>query len=1693
MKRLLFCLLILTSFVGKAQVYNNEWIDHTKTYYKFKVGRNGLFRIPQSTLSAAGLGNTPAEFFQLWRNGQQIPIYTSIANGIFSGNDYIEFWGEMNDGKADKELYRNPDFQLNDKWSLSTDTSTYFLTVHADAQSNLRLTATANNVSSNTLPAESYFMHTEGRYFRDRLNRGAAVYVGELLYSAAYDRGEGWTSPNIGANGTNNFTFNNLFVFPGGPNPKFKIHVSGNSYANTRRYRVEINGDSVLGKQVDYYNYSKDSTQIPLNLLASNTAAVTVRNIAEGGNMVIHQYELTYPRRFNFGGSSNFEFKLPASSQGNYLEITGFNYGSSAPVLYDLTNGMRYVADISSASVIRIALQPSAGERRLVLVSQEGSNVNTVNALTTRNFVNYRNAISQGNFLIITNSLLIPNSGHDPIEEYRLYRSSVEGGSHIAKIYLVDELVDQFAFGIKKHPASIRNFLLFAHSQFSVAPKHVFLIGKGLNYVEQKNNESNPEVDLLNLVPAFGFPASDVMLAAEKGSSYPLIPVGRLSVINKEEVALYLKKVKEFELAQRTPSPFIKDKAWMKNVMHTVGSSEPGLQAILDNYMTDYKRIISDTLFGGKVHTFTKTSAESVQQLNSGQVDRLFEEGLSVITYFGHSSAAALEFNLNSPEQYNNQGKYPLFIGLGCNAGNFYTFNSGRFISRETLSEKYVLAQDKGTIGFIASSHFGIVHYLDIYNTRLYKAMTKTVYGGSIGQMMQATIADMFAYTSQEDFYSRSQCEETSLHGDPAIVINPHLQPDYAIEDQLARVIPGFVSVADKTFRVSAKFMNLGRAIGKDVKVRINRTYPDGTTGVIYEQYLPGIRYADSISIDVPIDAVKDKGNNKLTITIDPDNEIDELFETNNSVSKEFVIYDDEARPVYPYNLSIVREQNIKFLASTANPFSTLKSYQFQIDTTELFNTPLASQTVSSKGGVLEFNAGINFKENTVYYWRVGVVNTSGNLQWNAASFTYIPGSELGYNQAHLHQHFKSNLHQIKLDSTSRRWSYGTVNNSLFLRVATFTDGALQESDITVAVNGDPYIRSTCWFSSLVFNVFDPNSFKPWENTTLQGASSEYPTGLGLYGSSSNNCQVGTKYNFEFRYTSPEDRKKIMDFMRDVIPDGAYVAVRNFTLNPARYPGFPVAWADEWAADTSLYGSGQSLYHYIKQAGLHSIDLFYETRPWGLVYKKGDPSFEPQSIMANKMTDRLSLPVTCPSPATSGVVLSPILGPAKSWKSFVWDGSSIESDGDQSQVSIIGMMKNGYVDTLFRNITPADNNIDLSSIDAVKYPYLQLYMKDQDEVHATPYQLKYWRVLYEPVAEGAVSPNVFFEMKDTVEVGEPISFKMAFKNISPYKFNDSLKIRMVVVDNNNVTHEIPVLKHRPLNAGDTIHVRHPLDTRKFAGFNTLFVDVNPDNDQPEQYRFNNFIYKNFFARGDSLNPLLDVTFDNNRILNGDIVASKPNIVIKLKDEAKWMYLDDTSMVKVKVRYPNNEIHYYTYSSDTLRFTPAQNIPGSNNTATVYFNPYFKEDGDYELIVEGHDKSANKAGAVEYRVGFKVVNKPMISNMLNYPNPFTTSTAFVFTITGSEVPQNIKIQILTITGKIVREITKQELGPLRVGRNITEFKWDGTDQYGQKLANGVYLYRVITNHNGKSLDKYKAKDDNTDQYFNKGYGKMYLMR
>ena len=46
----------------------------------------------------------------------------------------------------------------------------------------------------------------------------------------------------------------------------------------------------------------------------------------------------------------------------------------------------------------------------------------------------------------------------------------------------------------------------------------------------------------------------------------------------------------------------------MKNVVHVTGGGDSYLGTVLCNFMSVYKSIIEDTLFGGKVYTFCKTT-----------------------------------------------------------------------------------------------------------------------------------------------------------------------------------------------------------------------------------------------------------------------------------------------------------------------------------------------------------------------------------------------------------------------------------------------------------------------------------------------------------------------------------------------------------------------------------------------------------------------------------------------------------------------------------------------------------------------------------------------------------------------------------------------------------------------------------------------------------------------------------------------------------------------------------------------------------------------------------------------------------------------------------------------------------------------------------------------------------------------------
>ncbi len=423
------------------------------------------------------------------------------------------------------------------------------------------------------------------------------------------------------------------------------------------------------------------------------------------------------------------------------------------------------------------------------------------------------------------------------------------------------------------------------------------------------------------------------------------------------------------------------------------------------------------------------------------------------------------------------------------------------------------------------------------------------------------------------------------------------------------------------------------------------------------------------------------------------------------------------------------------------------------------------------------------------------------------------------------------------------------------------------------------------------------------------------------------------------------------------------------------------------------------------------------------------------------------------------------------------------------------------IDTLFSH---NDSIIDLQTLfSAQTYPYIRLKAHYIDSGSFTPAQIDRWHVLFTPLPEAAIDGSngyTWIPDVDTLHEGEEFKFAVDIKNISKLHM-DSLLVSYFIEDNNHVKQPLPYERQDSLRAFQTLRDTITFKTTGFPGLNSLWVEVNPyvngslvQTDQLEQYHFNNFLQVPFYVIGDYINPILDVTFDGRHILNGDIVNPKSEIYISLKDDNDFLVMNDisdTTLFGIFLTGPDGvqkRIPFIDGSgNEVLQWQAAES---QYKKFKIIYSAYFETDGIYTLLVQGSDRSGNLSGDSQYKISFEVIHESSITKLMNYPNPFSTSTRFVFTLTGSEVPDEFLIQIMTVSGKVVREITEDQLGQIYIGRNITEYAWDGTDEFGDPLANGVYLYRVLSQINGEEI---KLRETEADKYFTKEFGKMYIIR
>ena len=1720
MKRIFFYsifVLLFSTIDAFSQSYGNEWINYNQKYYSFNIFKTGIYKLDYTTLSNSGIpiSTFTSSNIQLFGKEREVPLYISDGgDSSIDPGDYILFYAEKNDGWLDSTLYQNEDDIGNPAYSLFNDTIRYFFTWNT-SNNNLRFVEEQSVDFTNYTPSNFILKKVETSYNNFYNQGGGRISIAS---SSFYKGGEGFgNTQQNGVNGsgqyTLNLTANTISLYNGldAPLSKFLGISTTNSEASytgsgNHHLRWKIgNQDYVLHDEIliDYKHVlvKKDFSSILLN---NGITSLKWSIIDDQGSLTdfqsLNYWSIIYPKTPTLDGLNKGDFWVKNNTIQSKIRLDLSNTTVTSPIVFIFGDSKPKKAKLTSNNGVYSTLfSNSTNGKDQYVVVQDLSLVVSISSLKPVNgtsiFTDFSTIDSDSALLMIYSPVLETQS-----LEYQSYRNSNNGGGYNTVLANIEELYLQFGGGIVKHINGIRRFSFFMYDKSNIKPVGLFLMGKGVALADNgspygtRGSRINLSSYNSNLIPTFGEPASDVAITADikNGGWSPLIPTGRIDVKTNDELKNYLNKIKEYESKQDPNSIYSSsEKDWQKQILHFGGGSNAYQQTTFQGYLNSMQESIESASFGGKVKRIYKNSSLPFDPTLLTDITAKIQQGVSLITLFGHAASSGFEINIDSPSNWHNIGKYPILIANTCYTGNMYT----NAATPNSITQ-FVNVTNGGAIAFVGSSWEGVDQPLGQYSKELYKQFSLYSYGKSLSEQIKRTIQQL-QLNNGNDLLLESASSQMNLNGDPIIRLNWHAKPEIEITEDKIWFLPKKIDLTVDSIEVNIVLTNLGKAIVDTFDLEIKRDFPFSSIDSIYTVKIPSLNYKDTIHFKMAMQPNIGIGINNISISVDIPSLIPEQFDesNNNQVSKVLFINIDGIVPILPEDFAVVPSDSINLKASTINPIADFNSYRFEIDTTDLFNSPEHRfASISGYGGVKEVfpsdwklvsnnqTAKLVCSDSAVYFWRVALEAT--NLDWHEQSFQYIKG-KTGWGQDHFFQFKNNGFSGLNYNRNIREKEFNVGLADTVFSIVYPAKPALYYTNF----NGQQVDYATCHWPSPALNVvvFDGLTHNAWGTRYV-------PTGSNLnnnFGNDNDNggCRNRVVKFFSFLQTNTTSLNAFQDMVLNKVPDGSYMLI---------YPSQSARYSDWATLAPNIFSTFSTL-------GSDSIKAGRPNYSFIFFCKKGDPNsvVEKYGLSQNEI---VTLTAILPKKDYHGSEISSFIGPSSDWGNVYWKQDSLElvtTDSTELHIQAYDIHKSFQfqIDTTFSH---KDSILNLNKlINANSFPYIRLSAEYIDTTSFSPAQINHWHVLYDPLPEAAIDGTekyTWIPNKDTLNEGEKIKFAVDVKNVFTISM-DSLLINYWIEDADHIKHKIPFSRRKPLSVNETIRDTIEFSTEGFVGINSLWMEVNPYvngsvyiTDQPEQEHFNNLLQVPFFVRGDNINPILDVTFNGRHILNGDIVSPSSEILISLKDENPFLLMNDisdTTKFGVYLTDPKGvqkRIPFMNSSGEVImQWIPADE---QNKKFKIIYPATFNDNGKYTLMIQGTDRSGNLSGDLQYKINFEVIKESSITYLMNYPNPFSSSTRFVFTLTGSVIPENIIIQIMTVTGKVVREITESELGRIYIGRNISEYDWNGTDEFGDPLANGVYLYRVKAQINGVDI---KHRDTGADSYFTKDFGKMYLLR
>lgn len=1663
--------LISCGLTGLTQ-FGNEWIHYDQPYWKFPVFRNNLLRICAETLIPQGfpVGINPETIRVIFREKEVFVHITGANDESFDSDDCIEFLGNINDGWLDSLVWDQTQHLANPFFSQFNDTAYAFITIGPSP--GLR-TSLLSHFNYSSFEPEAYCFFRSLREYHAEYLIGRADANGISL--PTYGQAEGWMSARFpkGASLHSDLSTPNAHSVSTAPPARVTAVSAGASAAEgSPNHHLQVGWGNPFNLVTDTlysgHQLNKFEFAIPASALGSATTRITHRSVDDLGvaadNHSVAWASLTYPHTWNFSDYNVGQaFYVRDLDNSGWIRFDIIALSIDSPRFFICRNGLQSeIISSQENGVWKILFPVDDNQLREIRIFSQQTSItqNSVTKATSSGyFTNYQAAETDSAFLIITHPTLWNAS-----LSYAAWRQQ---NGHSVRMANVQELFLQYGGGIPSHPLAISRYCKHLTDTWPSPPAHLFLIGKSIHEMTIGPNTGSrisPSLYSRNLVPSWGWPSSDALFTARWNAPLynPSIPTGRLAAETPQQVLDYLAKIVQHESQPQ--------QRWQKNILHFGGGGNAFEQGLFKSYLSGYEQLAKDTSFGAQVYTFLKNTTDPIQMNLSDSIRHLIDEGAAVLTFFGHASSTGFDQNLDEPANYNNPGRYPLLIGNSCYTGNIHLAES------MSASERFVHAPQRGVIGFVAKPDLGIPAYLDMFTAGLYRHLFRQDYGKTVGQCMRESVLD---FQQAGDFYRENTALTFALHGDPAVRIYPRTRPDFDLHAADITFDPPQISAQVDSFRVVIQVHNTGKATNQPVAVELIRHYPDGSDSSLVA-IANRILNRETISFTLPVDPSRALGVNYFDILVDlPSNQVDELDDYSNNAVYQIPLHitSGELIPVVPPNFAVVPEPLITLYASTGDPLEPLRTYRIQIDTTDAFNSPwMLEFTATQKGGVVEWTLPFSLTDSTVYFWRCSADSLSPDqsFRWRAASFQYISG-QTGWGQDHFYQFGQNGMGGLTHDRDSRTWGYEPFNAALRCEVFGNPSTSFEALGTRYLLNLDVQDYSGPGnLPCLLVAVMDSVTLLPWQSN-FNGSHPGNDFGNSMI---SANARSRPEKYFIFEQNQAAQLSGMANMLTSGIPDGNYVLIYSWRF------ALPSIWASLSPELVSAFNA----------AGAGVLTASSDSLPFIFFFQKGSPSTA-QLLMGSQPGDDLIFETQLNGRTDFGILRSPDIGPSLSWSELNWRIATAANGSPETEIRLLGISGSGSATALSEWAIPAGLETLLPLINAAEFPKIRLEARIADPADEMPPQADRWHVIHQPVPECVIDPATAFSVTPgPLKEGQIVELSVAVRNISSFPM-DSLLISYRIEDAQRVQHQLPQPRREPLLAGQVLIDTIRFSTTGFGGRNILFIEANPyvspgKTDQPEQQHFNNVLQYSFTVEEDRTNPLLDVTFDGLHILNRDVVSARPEIQIRLDDDNEFLLLNeptDTAFFRVFLQEPSSPVRPVYFSDPSVLFIPADD---SRNRSRIEYRPLFSKDGIHTLLVQARDKSGNASGRTDYKIEFEVINRPGISEVLNYPNPFSTSTRFVFTLTGSEVPDQMKIQIMTIGGRIVREITQSELGPLRIGRNITDFQWDGRDEFGDLLANGVYLYRVTAKLRGQELE---TKNLSSGSFSNKGFGKMYLFR